>query len=157
MSEIRTVEDVHQFLAEYDRANPGWRPARILEVIKTGNPDKAATNLKFLVDTGLISSRQRREDIQTFLNERTAGHGPALPIGTYSGSAPTPGSTPAPGGNPFWGPEGSRIAGDLARTNDQMATVRRRLKIENLSGRLLEDNLCDVSQAIVHSVLALNA
>src|ERR1700686_3738268 len=29
--------------------------ARILEVIKTGDADKAATNLKFLADMGLIS------------------------------------------------------------------------------------------------------
>ena len=36
--------------------------ARILEVIKTGNnSDKAAVNLKFLVDAGLISDPDRRE------------------------------------------------------------------------------------------------
>jgi hypothetical protein len=34
--------------------------ARILEVIRTDNPDKAATNLKFLVDAGLISDAGRK-------------------------------------------------------------------------------------------------
>jgi hypothetical protein len=54
--------------------------ARILEVIKTGNdPDKAAENLKFLVDAGLISDEYRRKSIQVFLDTRKAGQGPALP------------------------------------------------------------------------------
>lgn len=30
---------------------------RILEMIKTGDPDKAAENLKFLLDSGLIESQ----------------------------------------------------------------------------------------------------
>jgi hypothetical protein len=38
---------------------------RILEVIRTDNPDKAATNLKFLVDAGLISDDARRASIRT--------------------------------------------------------------------------------------------
>lgn len=53
--------------------------ARILEVIRTDNPDKAATNLKFLVDAGLISDADRRANIRTFLDARAAGQGPALP------------------------------------------------------------------------------
>jgi hypothetical protein len=53
--------------------------ARILEVIKTGNPDKAAENLKFLVDAGLISDATRRTSIQEFLAARVAGQGPTLP------------------------------------------------------------------------------
>ena len=53
--------------------------ARILEVIKTGDADKAAVNLKFLVDAGLISDIPRRNNIQAFLDIRTTGQGPALP------------------------------------------------------------------------------
>lgn len=32
---------------------------RILEMIKTGNPDNAAENLQFLLDSGLISARRK--------------------------------------------------------------------------------------------------
>jgi hypothetical protein len=54
--------------------------ARILEVIKTGNnSDKAAVNLKFLVDAGLISDPDRRKNIEKFLVNRATGEGPALP------------------------------------------------------------------------------
>ncbi|SRR6266567_2135213 len=55
--------------------------ARIFEVIRTGDADKAATNLKFLVDTGLITNPDRIEKIQAFLEYRSAGRGPALPAG----------------------------------------------------------------------------
>jgi hypothetical protein len=55
--------------------------ARIFEVIRTGEPDKAATNLKFLVDTGLITNSGRVEKIQAFLVNRPDGGGPALPVG----------------------------------------------------------------------------
>jgi hypothetical protein len=54
--------------------------ARILEVIKTGNnSDKAAVNLKFLLDAGLISDPDRRKNIEKFLVNRATGEGPALP------------------------------------------------------------------------------
>jgi len=56
--------------------------ARIFEVIKTGDADKSATNLKFLVDTGLITNSDRIEKIQAFLDHRLAGGGPALPAAT---------------------------------------------------------------------------
>lgn len=55
--------------------------ARILEVIKTGDADKAAVNLKFLVGTGLITNGDRIRSIDAFLAERPAGVGPALPPG----------------------------------------------------------------------------
>jgi hypothetical protein len=54
--------------------------ARIFEVIRTGEADKAATNLKFLVDTGLITNSGRVEKIQAFLVNRPDGGGPALPV-----------------------------------------------------------------------------
>jgi hypothetical protein len=53
--------------------------ARILEVIKAGDADKAAGNLSFLVKTGLIASADRVRSIQTFIANRHAGEGPALP------------------------------------------------------------------------------
>lgn len=55
--------------------------ARIFEVIKTGDADKSAANLKFLVDTGLITNSDRIEKIQAFLDHRPPGSGPALPAG----------------------------------------------------------------------------
>jgi GH24 family phage-related lysozyme (muramidase) len=55
--------------------------ARILEMIKTGSPDKAAENLRFLVDAGLIRDAGIRRDLTTFLDKRKPGSGPALPSG----------------------------------------------------------------------------
>jgi hypothetical protein len=52
----------------------------ILEAIKANSdPDKAAANLRFLVDTALISNSKRRAEIQTYLKNRKPGEGPALP------------------------------------------------------------------------------
>lgn len=53
--------------------------ARILEMIKTNDPDKAAINLRFLLQAGLIANTQRREDLAKFLSDRQPGQGPALP------------------------------------------------------------------------------
>jgi hypothetical protein len=39
--------------------------ARILEVVKTNDPDKAAANLKFLIDIGLIDDASTRVHIQS--------------------------------------------------------------------------------------------
>jgi hypothetical protein len=52
---------------------------RILEAIKTNGPDKAADNLQFLIDTGLISNKERVAQIQAFLVRRPPGTGPFLP------------------------------------------------------------------------------
>jgi hypothetical protein len=52
---------------------------RILEVIKTGDPDKSAVNLKFLVDTGLIADKDRVDRLTAYLASRTSGTGPSLP------------------------------------------------------------------------------
>jgi hypothetical protein len=56
--------------------------ARILEVIRTNDPDKTAVNLGFLLDTGLILSGERRKSLIDFLKGRAAGHGPSLPSNT---------------------------------------------------------------------------
>lgn len=54
--------------------------ARILEVIKTGNdPDKAADNLKFLLDSGLIANELQKGKLEQFLANREPGTGPSLP------------------------------------------------------------------------------
>ena len=49
--------------------------ARILEVVKTNDPDKAATNLKFLIDTGLIADADVKKHIQAYLEKREPGDG----------------------------------------------------------------------------------
>lgn len=53
--------------------------ARILEMIKTGSPDKAADNLQFLVDAGLITDKELSGRLREFLDHRKPGTGPALP------------------------------------------------------------------------------
>lgn len=52
--------------------------ARILEMIKTGDPDSAATNLQFLLDAGLIADTEIASKIREFLQDREPGTGPAL-------------------------------------------------------------------------------
>jgi GH24 family phage-related lysozyme (muramidase) len=53
--------------------------ARILEMIKTGNADKAAENLQFLLDAGLILDPAIGARLREFLRTRQPGTGPALP------------------------------------------------------------------------------
>ncbi|SAL88769.1 hypothetical protein AWB74_08722 [Caballeronia arvi] len=53
--------------------------SRILEMIKTGDPDKAATNLKFLLDAGLVADPDNYRKLKAFLDTRKAGSGPTLP------------------------------------------------------------------------------
>jgi nicrotizing toxin Mtb-like protein len=52
---------------------------QVLEAIRTGNADKAAENLTFLVDAGLIGNPERRNSISAFLSKRQPGRGPSLP------------------------------------------------------------------------------
>lgn len=52
---------------------------RILEMIKTNNPDKAAENLEFLLKAGLISDSEQQTKLQRFLDKREPGSGPSLP------------------------------------------------------------------------------
>jgi GH24 family phage-related lysozyme (muramidase) len=62
--------------------------ARILEMIKTGNPDTAAENLRFLLDAGLIRDLDIRRDLTTFLAARKPGTGPVLPSTFIAKDAP---------------------------------------------------------------------
>jgi hypothetical protein len=67
-----------------------YEQARILEVIKVGNPEKAAENLKFLLKAGLIRNELQASALRKFLNEREPGTGPTLPaasINSTSGSS----------------------------------------------------------------------
>ena len=68
--------------------------ARVLEMIKTGDPDKAAGNLEFLLNAGLISDSERATKLREFLAKRVPGGGPALPpqtrAGPYSEGSPVP-------------------------------------------------------------------
>src|SRR6185503_13596496 len=50
---------------------------RILEMIKTGDPDSAADNLQFLLDSGLIADQTRVAKLASYLKTRGAGTGPA--------------------------------------------------------------------------------
>jgi hypothetical protein len=53
--------------------------ARILEMIKTGDPEKAAGNLDFLLRAGLVTDRALSAKLDDFLKTRTPGRGPSLP------------------------------------------------------------------------------
>jgi hypothetical protein len=72
---VASVNGSAQRVLEEGRAES----ARILEMIKTGDPEAAARNLQFLVDTGLIVDPDRLRKLTAFLETREAGSGPALP------------------------------------------------------------------------------
>jgi len=50
----------------------------ILNSVKTGDPDHAATNLSFLLDTGLLTG-DTAKGIRAYLADRKPGEGRALP------------------------------------------------------------------------------
>lgn len=54
--------------------------ARIFEIVKTGDPDKAAANLRFLLDTGLIQNSKTAMSISNYLEGRKEGQGVSLPV-----------------------------------------------------------------------------
>jgi hypothetical protein len=55
---------------------------RILEMIKTDDPDHAARNLEFLVKAGLVTEPGRLAHLKLFLDSRKPGEGPSLPAST---------------------------------------------------------------------------
>ena len=60
--------------------------ARILEAIRTGSPDKAAENLQFMLDTGLILNPTTAALLKVALSKRLPGKGPSLPANeTWNG------------------------------------------------------------------------
>lgn len=56
--------------------------ALVLEVVKTADPDKAATNLKFLADVKLLTKSETREAVLAYVKSRPAGSGISLPAPT---------------------------------------------------------------------------
>jgi len=96
----RTVEQTRssaQLTLEQERASEQKaieetkaEAARILEVIKTADPEKAATNLAFLLDAGLIVDDVRRKALRTFLDKRLPGEGPNIPPSGASASITRP-------------------------------------------------------------------
>jgi Trypsin-like peptidase domain len=52
---------------------------RILEMIKTSDPEKATNNLKFLLESGLIADASRAARLREYLSKRPAASGPVLP------------------------------------------------------------------------------
>ena len=75
---------------ERDLESEKSEQTRILEMIKTGDPDKAADNLDFLLKAGLIQDAGQAQRIQRFLDSRAPGSGPSLPTasGGFSESKP---------------------------------------------------------------------
>ncbi|HVI28094.1 hypothetical protein [Hansschlegelia sp.] len=67
--------------AQADLERSKAEATRILEVIKTGDPDKAAANLRFLIDTGLIPSSEK---LSQYMKSRKEGEGASLPVSTSS-------------------------------------------------------------------------
>jgi hypothetical protein len=63
---------------------------RILEMIKTADPDAAARNLEFLLKAGLVQDSELANRISAFLKQRVPGTGPSLPNSNRSGSPSTP-------------------------------------------------------------------
>jgi hypothetical protein len=63
---------------------------RILEMLKAGSPDKAAANLKFLLNLGLISDASLATNLKSFLDVRAPGTGPAVNSGSSTSNAITP-------------------------------------------------------------------
>jgi len=56
--------------------------SRILEMIKTGETEKAAGNLEFLLKSGLVTDPELTAKLNDFLQKRMPGSGPSLPSPT---------------------------------------------------------------------------
>jgi hypothetical protein len=72
----RLISDQAAEIRRLEQANA--EAARILEVLKTNDPDRAAVNLQFLIEAGLISDRGTRESVQEYLKNRRLGQGAFL-------------------------------------------------------------------------------
>jgi hypothetical protein len=65
--------------AEIKLENSKAESTRIFEMIKTGDPDKAAGNLEFLLKSGLIVEPERLKKMVEYLASRQTGTGASLP------------------------------------------------------------------------------
>lgn len=92
---------------------------RILEAIKTSNPDNAATNLGFLLDAGLIENAETKTPIENYLKHRKKGEGVALPAAIAS--APTTQQTAAITDTPNLQDNGKKASSTDNLTNVQVS------------------------------------
>jgi hypothetical protein len=65
--------------AEVDLEKTKAESTRILEMIKTGDSERAAGNLDFLLKSGLVTDQAIQRKLTDYLASRTPGTGPALP------------------------------------------------------------------------------
>src|SRR5262249_55523599 len=63
--------------AEIALENSKAESTRILEMIKTGDTEKAASNLEFLLKSGLVAEQDRVKKLEEFLAKRAPGAGPS--------------------------------------------------------------------------------
>lgn len=103
---------------------------RILEVIKTGDPDKAAENLSFLLKAGLITDQARRLALADFLKNRNPGEGPSTPSVTVQPPGTPPNyKVPLPAHNPLQTPAANRLlelaVTELNRNVDENSSAAR--------------------------------
>jgi hypothetical protein len=78
---VTWISSREQFALERSKSEA----TRILEVVRNADPDKAAINLKFLIDAGLIADQPTRDQIQEYLKMREPGKGFSLPSPTGVG------------------------------------------------------------------------
>ncbi len=76
--------------------------ARVLEAIKTMDPDKAAVNLDFLVRVGLIFDPNKVARVEAYLRTRPKGQGASLPatMEVENSKSIPPISSPSPSNSP---------------------------------------------------------
>ena len=67
---------------------------RILAMIRTNDPDAAASNLKFLLETALIDDGDTATGLIRYLHQRRPGEGIALPTGAEMDARPASGQVP---------------------------------------------------------------
>ena len=72
---VAYINGANDQILESKKAEAG----RILESLKTGNPDDSATNLKFLLEAGLITDPATAQGLIEYLESRKAGEGAFLP------------------------------------------------------------------------------
>jgi hypothetical protein len=65
--------------AELDLEKTKAESTRILEMIKTGDAEKAAGNMEFLLKSGLVTDEVIQRKLTAYLSSRSPGTGPALP------------------------------------------------------------------------------
>jgi hypothetical protein len=85
-SDLEKLKDDATLQLERDRAEAD----RILEVIKAGNPSQATNNLRFLLDTRLISTPSIVVGVKAYLEGQPSGSGPAFLPSTGSSPPPIP-------------------------------------------------------------------